>query len=394
MYDLPTFYEVFKDHIQEGREWHPCEHFRIVCIPGTIPNLNFVRGDSAYYGTYEPSLRGIWEYHGPIAGHGVDEFGSVFGVPELSDAQAGAVSRKALDNALTQVPMEVSVANFLLELKKGLKELIPRVTKLLSVRTPAELLLWWKFGIDPTIRDIKAMFTVLAKTKKRLDYLRKVNKRTVTVRWKDRNIVAFGPKEFGDSDFSVGEVLTALSVEGIKYPQHLLPRVTAANMDIYVTMGVTYDLEGLEEAGAFWDALAAACGLNNPLSIYWESIPFSFVVDWFVAVGDWIDANADIPVFKGTIRPVSCSHTLVSNHTITWYTPTMLRYNGAARGWALWGMKEVCAANCIGYRRRNGLPNGSLITDGLTPMQQALGLSLAVCLGGRSKGRVRTRVKL
>lgn len=31
-------------------------------------------------------------------------------------------------------------------------------------------------------------------------------------------------------------------------------------------------------------------GVLNPLGVLWESVPFSFVVDWFLPVGDWISA--------------------------------------------------------------------------------------------------------
>lgn len=33
-------------------------------------------------------------------------------------------------------------------------------------------------------------------------------------------------------------------------------------------------------------------GLHNPLSIAWEIVPFSFVVDWFLPIGDWIEAQS------------------------------------------------------------------------------------------------------
>jgi len=32
-------------------------------------------------------------------------------------------------------------------------------------------------------------------------------------------------------------------------------------------------------------------GLSRPLTSAWELVPYSFVIDWFVGVGDWLDAN-------------------------------------------------------------------------------------------------------
>jgi len=40
-------------------------------------------------------------------------------------------------------------------------------------------------------------------------------------------------------------------------------------------------------------ALASQCGVVNPLSIAWELVPFSFVVDWFVNVGDFLNTFTD-----------------------------------------------------------------------------------------------------
>jgi len=41
------------------------------------------------------------------------------------------------------------------------------------------------------------------------------------------------------------------------------------------------------------EALAARMGLSNPAAIAWELVPFSFVVDWFVRVGDSLSAYSD-----------------------------------------------------------------------------------------------------
>lgn len=47
--------------------------------------------------------------------------------------------------------------------------------------------------------------------------------------------------------------------------------------------------------------LAVSKGLTNPLEIAWELVPYSFVVDWFVPIGDFLSAlDADFGVtFRG-----------------------------------------------------------------------------------------------
>lgn len=41
-------------------------------------------------------------------------------------------------------------------------------------------------------------------------------------------------------------------------------------------------------------------GLTNPLSVAWEAVPFSFVVDWFLPVGNYLQARGAASVLKGT----------------------------------------------------------------------------------------------
>jgi hypothetical protein len=44
-------------------------------------------------------------------------------------------------------------------------------------------------------------------------------------------------------------------------------------------------------------------GLTNPLVVAWELVPFSFVVDWFLPLGDWLnglDATMGLTFSKGS----------------------------------------------------------------------------------------------
>lgn len=66
-------------------------------------------------------------------------------------------------------------------------------------------------------------------------------------------------------------------------------------------------------------ALAGQLGLLNPAALAWEIVPFSFVVDWFVNVGDWLQGFTD---FAGMtlLYPYSTVH-LWSYHTYSQVNP-------------------------------------------------------------------------
>lgn len=55
-----------------------------------------------------------------------------------------------------------------------------------------------------------------------------------------------------------------------------------------------YIFEMYEEMTAF-----RQMGLGNPLSILWERIPWSFVVDWFIPVGTYLELIGQVPFMKG-----------------------------------------------------------------------------------------------
>lgn len=52
----------------------------------------------------------------------------------------------------------------------------------------------------------------------------------------------------------------------------------------------------IEEAGSIPQLL----GLTNPELVAWELVPYSFVADWFIPIGDWLQARAFVSHLKGT----------------------------------------------------------------------------------------------
>ena len=47
-------------------------------------------------------------------------------------------------------------------------------------------------------------------------------------------------------------------------------------------------------------SLIQKLGLTDPLNVAWELVPFSFVVDWFLPIGSWLEARAITSIVKGT----------------------------------------------------------------------------------------------
>lgn len=66
-------------------------------------------------------------------------------------------------------------------------------------------------------------------------------------------------------------------------------------------------------------------GVLNPARVAWELMPYSFVIDWFIPVGDWLSSLGLVPfTFRGGSRTEFTTRTIVV---------TASPYNGG--GWAM-----------------------------------------------------------
>lgn len=83
--------------------------------------------------------------------------------------------------------------------------------------------------------------------------------------------------------------------------------------------------------------LANQMGFVNPLSVVWELVPFSFVVDWFVNVGQFLGSMTD---FAGlSISSGYTTHYQVIKRTESWQTGLVARYSSTfvRRGYGISG---------------------------------------------------------
>lgn len=100
-------------------------------------------------------------------------------------------------------------------------------------------------------------------------------------------------------------------------------------------------------------------GVINPLTVAWELIPFSFVIDWFIPVGNWLAAQSE---FVG-LNVKGCESMLAICEEDQWYNQPVYKQVPKA---------HVSAMN---YERRLGLSGPSLaippVSQGINWMRAA-----------------------
>lgn len=347
---LPRITEEMEDTINQRWAFNTCKHTRTVHRYGARP----ICIEYDWLGNAQQTVFYVGEF-GHYSADGIPpSFG--WGIHTLPPGLAASINRKALNNVLQQVPAVVSIANFIAELRNP-KELIPRLT---GWKTPADLFLWWNFGASPLIQDVKRMLTLIADVNARLDHLVRINRRPVTHRFRDSVEVEsyVSPEPSGNFGLSFSE-LAPMTYTRVAWCRAEVSINVKSTLDIYIPNG------GLD----VFRAACTALGLLNPAAIVWEAIPFSFILDWFVRIGDWIEDNMTVvQPFNGTVRIHSSNHTIRTETQYEHWAPTS--QNG---DWEPFAM-----SHSHGYYRSGGMPGESMVTDGLTPHQQALGASLLI----------------
>jgi hypothetical protein len=72
----------------------------------------------------------------------------------------------------------------------------------------------------------------------------------------------------------------------------------------------------------------AQLGLLNPELVLWELLPFSFVADWFIPIGSWMDARAAASHLVGTFITSEKATGLVNKCTLNGKEYTDVHYRG------------------------------------------------------------------
>lgn len=147
-------------------------------------------------------------------------------------------------------------ASLLPGLFKSLKKVVPRGKKSDALRSIAELWLSYRYGIIPLLADIEGVLKGLQKT------IGKVRKTTRAVGSLKASSVEVATKTFS----SYGMVLRATSTDACT-----IRVMSLDEFDLSKAFNIGFSGKGL-------------------ITLPWELTPYSFVIDWFTNIGDFLGA--------------------------------------------------------------------------------------------------------
>lgn len=294
-------------------------------------------------------------------------------MPTPSKSEIDSCCTAAFKQWSTVIPENVSIANFIYELRE-VKSLLPRLLKFkwdfyhkeilltpkllkdfsngrYNLETLSSNYLAYQFGWKPLLADLKKLANLVPTVLKRLEYLKKTHRKWTKV-------------SFARSDFAPREIPAPPS--GGVLLDELRYVLSSYRADFHASAYMWHDLQGLDDGFEFLRAFVTALGLNRPGMVLWNAIPFSFVIDWFVRLGDYVDKMTTVDLFGGTLRLYSRGTSITETCRIScWY-----RYYNT---WFYGGHQLIER-----YQRSPGMaiPVSSLVSPELSGTQVTLAAAL------------------
>jgi hypothetical protein len=355
----------------------------------------------AFKGYMANPIAGYRRYGGIPYGGGVDPFGSAgklnSGLPAfyVSRADNGFVPepadlnlyvQRSLGVMLPQIKAGLSLLNSVVELKdfKSLPNLVRRLRELRSVnfvdygkrtlralfQTGAETHLTTQFAILPLLSDVLGIARALLTAERRMNRLiaesGKILTRHYTFVWNE-----FTDEQAWQVDQGYCEDTGLLQTLG-RYAAHRTVSYSPSVFHAEIRYNYNYSQYQVEHARLL--SILDELGLNFNPAILWNAIPWSFLADWVVGIGRYLD-SLKTENMKPTINILGYLWSVKRNRTIRVTRGIETPESGYLDN-ARIPMPEITET---AYRRTVESPSRSSIeSSGLSAKEFSLGAALVV----------------
>lgn len=288
-------------------------------------------------------------------------------ISTLADDEDFSFNQRAYAAMKPSLEGDVSATNFLLELgdlkqllrffsglgslstKKSIPEYLEELTKKVS-----EGHLTWEFGIRPILNDLNEIWTGIANYEKRIAEFIERSKGEQKRYYSEKVPQAVHEDTVSSSNDRTFKSIYKCSIKRV------------------ATMSYTYKItEDLNSLVGRLRAIQAILGLKASASVIWEAIPFSFLVDYVLNVGEFLRSIED-DLIEPDVEIIDYS----ISYKLTFDRKLMCTYPNYPSGYE----EYMCSrTNGTMYQRTRALPDtgGAPLTMSL-PGSNQLALSLSL----------------
>lgn len=215
----------------------------------------------------------------------------VFNVPFASDDLVYEFAWDSFQKFSTQIPTDVSIANFVWELQE-VGQLLPSLEKNVQ-KTISGAYLSEKFGWEPLLKDLQVLTGILSTVQRKINFLKSTYGKKIRLGNYRGDALTVGT-----GSLSPHNQLIETWDSPDRREAWVLKRYRC---DLRAGGRLYHELEGLNDLYGYCRAMLVALGLDNPLKAVWQAIPYSFVVDWFLGLSRKL-GGLSINPFKGQFQ--------------------------------------------------------------------------------------------
>lgn len=259
--------------------------------------------------------------------------------PPLEIVSERDFAQQAFDKFGDQFPASLDFGNFLFEWN-SVTELIPQMEKSIS-KTVSGAHLSYSFGMAPFVGDLEALMGIVKTVLDRIAWLRAHNGKTSRLRTsRTTNVTpAFAP------EFSLSNVVRDLNWPDTAFRTRLIDR----RIKMVATCRLRMDIDIPEGLEAIARGLVAALGLNNPMGTIYNSMPFSFVLDWVTRFGDVLDRHK-YRTYNGTYEVSDFTTSVMDSRAwVVEYVYSKIDEANVDKGYAAWTSRQPGSSAPCGY---------------------------------------------